>query len=586
MLHIPVCKSPKLSDIYLQILALLKQTFTPYIYILFFWASISSALAQNYTLDIRTEFQASQVTFDLEKVSKDIFSVDSVDVSLSNHIDKLQLRGYLEVSVDSLIKSDSLCIAYLNPGKRVTTIKVYYNHIPKEVLKEKDLKPYVTEINASYFLIPFLEIPNFMNSLVTVFENKGDSFVKLSLENIELLNQEAKATLKLEQNINRRIDKVIVKGYENFPKNYIDHELNLKTGSVFNKEKIKLASRAINNLPFADERKPPEVLFTNDSTIVYLYLNKKKSNQFDGIVGFASKEESNGIEFNGYLDLAINNIFNSGETIALFWKNNGEDRQRFYLEAEIPYLFNLPLTPKANFELYRQDSTFNNVKANISLLYNFTGKGQLAAEFSTENSNDLLNGTTLGVTSYSNMFYGLSYHYRLLSTDVLFPVRFNIDFSALFGSRTENSASTDQMKFLFNAYYLYPINQKNYVFVRNSSGFLNSDNYFENELYRIGGINNLRGVNEESIFASSYTIFNVEYRFKPNSSSYFYSITDFSYSENKLIRENTNIISLGLGYAFRTKAGLLNLSYAIGKFDNSPFTFDNSKVHIKIISNF
>ena len=142
------------------------------------------------------------------------------------------------------------------------------------------------------------------------------------------------------------------------------------------------------------------------------------------------------------------------------------------------------------------------------------------------------------------------------------------------------------MKFLFNAYYLYPINQKNYVFVRNSSGFLNSDNYFENELYRIGGINNLRGVNEESIFASSYTIFNVEYRFKPNSSSYFYSITDFSYSENKLIRENTNVISLGLGYAFRTKAGLLNLSYAIGKFDNSPFTFDNSKVHIKIISNF
>jgi len=375
-----------------------------------------------------------------------------------------------------------------------------------------------------------------------------------------------------------------------------EEELFLKTGlnyitlaslaSGVPKEKIDLASRAINNLPFAEERKPPEVLFTNDSTIIYLYLNKKKSNQFDGIIGFASKEESNGIEFNGYLDLAINNIFNSGETIALYWKNNGENRQRFYLEAEVPYIFNLPLTPRANFELYRQDSTFSNVRANISLLYNFTGKGQLAAEFSSENSNDLSNGNSIGVASYSNMFYGLSYNYKLLDADVLFPIKFNLGFSALLGSRTEESNSTDQLKFIIDAHYLYAINNKNYVFIRNSSGLLNSDNYFENELFRIGGVNNLRGANEESIFASAYTIFNVEYRFKPNLSSYFYSITDFSYSENKLILENTNVISLGLGYAFRTKAGILNLSYAIGKFNNSPFTFDNSKVHIKILSNF
>ena len=564
----------------------MKYKFTPYIYILFFLTQISGVLAQNYELDIRTSFQDDQVTFDMEKVTSDIISIDSIDAELSTHIDKLQLKGYLEVRIDSLIKSDSLCIAFLNPGKRLSSVKVYYDHIPEQVLKEKDLKPFVSEINATYFIIPFVEIPDFMNSLVNLFENKGDSFVQLSLENIKLENQKASATLILEQNYIRSIDKVIVKGYENFPKNYIDHELNLKIGSTFNREKIDLASRAINNIRFAEERKPPEVLFTNDSTIIYLYINKKKSNQFDGIIGFASKEESDGIEFNGYLDLAINNIFNAGETIALYWKNNGENRQRFYLEAEVPYLFNLPLTPKVNFELYRQDSTFNNVRANISLLYNISGKGQIAAEFSTENSNDLLNDNTSSVASFSNMFYGLSYHYSLLSPDTMFPVKFNINFAALFGSRKESSESTDQMKFFIKTHYLYSINQKNFVFLANTSGLLNSDNYFENELFRIGGINNLRGVNEESIFASGFTIFNLEYRFKPNSSSYIYTITDFSYSENKLTNETTNVFSLGLGYAFRTKAGILNLSYAIGKFDNSPFTFDNSKVHIKILSNF
>ena len=200
---------------------LLKHTCTPYIYILLFIVQISGALAQNYELDIRTGFKDSQITFDLEKVTVDILSIDSVDVELSKHIDKLQLRGYLEVRLDSLIKTDSICLAYLSPGKRSKFIKVYYDHISKDALKEKDLKPFVTEINASYFIIPFIEIPNFMNSLVTLFENKGDSFVQLSLENINLENQEASARLKLERNVIRRIDKVIVKGYENFPKNYI-----------------------------------------------------------------------------------------------------------------------------------------------------------------------------------------------------------------------------------------------------------------------------------------------------------------------------------------------------------------------------
>ena len=113
-----------------------------------------------------------------------------------------------------------------------------------------------------------------------------------------------------------------------------------------------------------------------------------------------------------------------------------------------------------------------------------------------------------------------------------------------------------------------------------------SDNYLSNELFRIGGVNNLRGVNEESIFASSYSIFNLEYRYKPNISSYFYTITDFSYSENKINDQITNVLSLGIGYAFITKAGVLNLNYAIGKFNDSSFNLENSKVHIKIVSNF
>ena len=542
--------------------------------------------AQNYKLEINIDSKNNQNKNAPKNTIVESVPEDSIYKELLSFVEKIELKGYLNSSLDSLIKTDSIAIAYLNPGKQTQFINIYYDHIPKTLLIKNDIKFYADVINETYVRILFSDLGLFMESLVDLFEEKGNSFVQFSLQDIELYDQEARATLQMDLNRQRYIDKVIVKGYENFPKNYIDHELGLKKGTVFNKEKIKRASRSINNLLFAEELKSPEILFTNDSTIIYLYLRKKKSNKFDGIIGFASKEDDNGIEFNGYLDLAINNIFNSGETIALFWKNNGQNRQRFYLETELPYLFNTPLSPKANFELYRQDSTFNNIRAHISLRYSIMGKGQISAQLNTENSNDLTNGTTAGVASYSNIFYGLSYRYQQLSSDALFPITFDLELSGLFGSRKNESQKTNQTKFLLYANYLYAINKKNYLFLQNTSGLLNSDNYFENELFRIGGIYNLRGVNEESIFASAYTVFNLEYRFKPNSSSYFYSITDFSYSENQLIATNTNVISLGLGYAFQTKAGILNLSYAVGKFNNEAITLDNSKVHIKIISKF
>jgi outer membrane protein assembly factor BamA len=548
--------------------------------------SYAGAVAQNFKLSIEAVPESEQKSLDQITFNSDHISLKTVHLEIDSILNKLEVRGYLNSRLDTLLVLDSLCTARLSIGKKMSRIKIYYEHIPASLLTEKDLGPISTATTASYFEIPFAEIQTAMQYLADLFEKKGNSFVKVSLQKINIVKEEATALLTIDGKDKRTIDKVIIRGYDNFPKNYIAHELQLKIGSTFNREKLAQVSQAVNNLSFVEERKPPEVLFTKDSTLIYLFLKKKRSNEFDGIIGFASKEASSGLEFNGYLDLAINNIFNSGETIALYWKNNGNDSQRFYLEAELPYLFNLPLIPKANFQLYRQDTTYSNITTHISLGYSFGLKGQLTGEFRTENSNDLTNGNATSVQSYANLFYGLSYSFRKMTNDQLFPARFQFSLNAMTGSRKSDDTAISQSRFLLQASYLYAINNKNFIYGQNQSGILISDNYLDNELFRIGGINNLRGVNEESIFASSYSIFNLEYRYKPNSTSYFYTITDFSYSENKIDAQITNVLSLGIGYAFITKAGVLNLNYAVGKFNDSPFILENSKVHVKIISKF
>jgi len=268
------------------------------------------------------------------------------------------------------------------------------------------------------------------------------------------------------------------------------------------------------------------------------------------------------------------------------WRNNGNERQLFNFSIEAPYLFNSSLIPKINLNIYKQDSTFINTTTNIALQYAINYKTKIGLSFIGESSNNLLSNTIDNLNSYSTNLYGLTYAYSEYDSSILYPIKFNAFANIYTGSRTIQSIKTNQTKLGLELSYLLNLNIKNKIFMKSNNGILLSDNYVTNELFRIGGVNTIRGFNEESITSSSYTIFNIEYRYNTNNTSYLYSITDFAHVANKLEGQDQNMYSLGLGYAFNTKMGLLNLSYAIGKSDNLPFNFNNSRIHLKILSYF
>jgi hypothetical protein len=499
---------------------------------------------------------------------------------------QLQLQGYVGTRLLSVKKTDSSMTAAFSLGPKIETISLSIREPDRAELADLDLGDLADFRPDGQIQIGFELLPGFMQRISDELENRGQSFSKVYLSNIQLIEDSAHAQLNISFSQQRTIDKIVIWGYDNFPSNFIGHRLGLFIGEEFSRSKLDQASAAMTGVTFAEETRPPEVLFTSDSTLIYLYLKKRRSNRFDGIIGFASDEGSSGLEFNGYLDLSLNNIFNSGEIISIYWKNNGNDRQRFYLEVETPFLLNSPLTPTINFELFRQDSTFNNISARLDLTYLLNRRSQIGAALSTETSNDL---TTLGnasIASYSNWYAGGSYRLQEPLNDPLFRTRYGLEFKSLFGSRSTDLKTVSQSQFHLDASYLWSIDPRNHIFARNQSAWLNSADYLQNELYRIGGIYNLRGVNEESLFASGYSIFNLEYRYKPSSNSYFYTISDIAWVENRVDQDSFNVISFGVGYAFRTKTGILNLSYANGTFENTPFSFENSKVHVKILSYF
>jgi len=585
ILIIKSLESPIFTPYLQSLFNFIENFFTPYIYTLFLLLIFQSAISQEIELKIEVKDSLNSSLFNLVEYQHFHLSENSLYSEMDSVSKKLNRIGYLNNHFDSIQKQDSIYTSYLILGKNTKSIKIYFDENNFDLSVIKNLS---SDFSDEYFVINMIDVPNAMNHIVAQFEVDGKSFTEVSLKNIHQENEELIAELNINSTKPRTIDKIIVKGYEKFPTSFTKHNLNLKTETVFNTQKLQNASDAIQSIPFTSEIKSPEVLFTKDSTTVYLYLQKTKANRFDGLIGFASDEEGK-LKFNGYLDLVLNNVLNKGEVISIQWKSNGDERVLFDLAFTAPYIFKSPITPSINFNIYKQDSTFLNIHTKIDLAYTINQFSELAAKFESETSNDLISENTQNsIEGYKSTFFGASYTYRKPDPDKPFQDKFYFNLNALLGNRTlsENSVKTNQQKYSLQAHYIWSLNQKSNVFIQSTSGMLISDNLFSNELFRIGGATSIRGFDQESLFASAFSILNLEYRYHLAQQSYIYSITDIAYVQNDIVNDNAQLFGFGLGYVFNTKSGAIDISYALGKTSDLPVEFQNSKFHIRLIQFF
>ena len=98
----------------------------------------------------------------------------------------------------------------------------------------------------------------------------------------------------------------------------------------------------------------------------------------------------------------------------------------------------------------------------------------------------------------------------------------------------------------------------------------------------------LRGFNEESILASVYSVGSLEYRYLVGVNSFLFTFVDGGWAKNDVpgYALNSFYLGIGAGLAFETKAGIFNMSYAVGKQGNNPFEFSQAKIHLGYVNFF
>ena len=334
-------------------------------------------------------------------------------------------------------------------------------------------------------------------------------------------------------------------------------------------------------------KKPADVLFKEDSTEVYLYLEKIQANAFDGFLGFGSNED-NDFNLNGYLNINLVNNLNFGERLGIIYKNDANGQQTFDADLSLPYILSSPLSIDVGLRIFRRDSSFTNTTQNIGLNYDLNQNLNIKVKAELTNSTSLESEDSINMTSIENFksnFYGIGVEYIKLNNDIDFNENTYITMDLLTGQR-QTLQKTEQYKMSLAGQHQIQLNPRHKLFLATETKILISDTYLNNELFRFGGVNSIRGFAENSLLASRYSLLKSEYRYLLDSNLYVNTVLDFGNFKNRLNNVNENILGYGIGLGLRSKAGIFKLILANSVSSQQDSGFSSSKIHISLSSFF
>jgi len=495
--------------------------------------------------------------------------------------DKLTKSGYIENQILSNKKTnDSTFVFDFSLGQQTNFIHIYIGR-DSEL---RDLE--IFEQKSDTIILPFSETENFMNQTLFKLEKKGYALSKLQLINIKKNKNRLEAEILYTAEKKRQVNDIVINGYPKFPEGHKANIKRLYRNEVFNQDNLKKLHDDFAKFRFIKQTKYPEILFSKDSTKIYVYVEKTKANTFDGFIGF-SNNESGKIVFNGYLDLTLNNILNTGENFTLYWKSDGNDQKTFNAGIELPYIFKSPFGLKAQLNIFKQDSTFQNTKTAIDLGYFFNYNTRLYIGYQSTESSDIQNSNTALISDYKNSFLTSNFEFFNFQPDnFLFPEKTKMIVKAGYGSRDSKFNKNSQFFVNLNLSHTLYFNEKNSFNIKSQNYYLNSETFITNELYRFGGIHSIRGFNENSLQANMLTSILTEYRFELAPTIYAHSIIDYAYYQDNTTNSKGNLLGLGFGFGLLTKNGLFNIVYANGSRNNDAIKLSNSIVHISFKTNF
>lgn len=532
-------------------------------------------------------------------------SKQEAERELDNIILTLQYKGYLLAAVDTLF-SDSLTVfAKISEHELFTNARLSIGNLNPVLASKLGISEKL------YLNKPFRykEVAKSFERILNYYENNGYPFASVKLDSVTISEDKLSAVLNVQKNKLFKIDSIKIIGNARINEGFVNRYLGVKENMLYNENVFQGISRKLKQLPFLTETQGQRVQLSQRTNKLILFLDKKNASQFDGIIGLLPDANTKKTIVTGDVKIKlVNGIFHNGETFDLEWRRLKSQTQDFYGHVNYPYLFGSPIGLDYSLKIYQRDTTFIDINNNLGLQYYFDGLNNVKVFYKQRNTNLVSTSGLEFVTAlpeYADIqtqSYGAGLFLEKL--DYRFNPRkgYSVNINAQTGNRVikKNAKvnpdvynglllrSTQYQSDGVLAFYLPVKNRSVIKFGIQGATIFGNSTIFKNELFRIGGLKTLRGFDEESIFASSYIIPTLEYRFLFSQNSNLLLFAEGAWYENTSNGQydSDTPVSVGAGVNFETKAGILTLNYGLGNQRGNGFDLRNGKIHFGLTALF
>lgn len=532
----------------------------------------------------------------------------------------LQSKGYPAASIDTILYDPLGAVCSLYVGESFQWARLRIDSADRKLLDAINWNARTLQKEA----LSFEQVLAARQKLLDYLENNGYPFAKIKLDSISLVNQQLEASLRIDKGPLYKIDSISNLGPASISSTFLQRYLGIMNGSSYKKEKLQAVSKKLNDLSYVQEKQPWNLTMLGTGSILNVYLAPKKSSQINVLVGFlpsSSETEDSKLQVTGEATVNLKNALGNGESIGLNWQQLQVKSPRLDLSFQQPYLFGSPFGVNAAFNLFKKDSSYTNINMQLGAQYTLSSS-QGGTVFIQSFQTNVLTVDTQYIKNYHTLpeeadirSVNLGISYEWYNTDYRFNPRTgndlqlsitagskkiikneviaglkdetdpDFDFNSLYDTVTLNSY---QFKLKGLLAHFFKLSRVSTLKTAINGGWFQSPSIFRNELFQIGGYKLLRGFDEESIFASQYVVGTLEYRYLIGRNSYLFYFIDGGWSKNAAgyAKTRNNYWGSGLGMAIESKAGIFNLSYAVGKRDDTKFNMRQSKIHIGYVNYF
>lgn len=487
--------------------------------------------------------------------------------------------GFPEAEILDSIENDSFKIFTISKGIEHSFIEITLINFEKSWLKKLNTD------KQGKIKVSFNEVFEFRENTLLIAAEFGYPMAQVVFENWKFSPELTKVNLIMDKKNAILIGAFNLKGENQIQKKYFTSLLNLHENRTYNHENFLQIEKKISSYPHIQLLEKPQVTFDNGKANILIHPVIEHKNKFDFLLGILPNSNlNNKMILTGIAKGLFNNLTGWGDQLNFNYEQIRPLSRNLDAHFFIPFIPGFTIGTSFDFSIEKRDTNFIQTQYQIGLIQPLDGASHIRVFWKREKSsllsyNEIENQR---IEDYIIHEFGLDLKFIRLN-NLNNPRKGWITKTEFaFGQKKSNEPNTLRFSAKTQSRVFIPLFKNSTIMAGVNSGWLvNRESTFTNEMFRIGGIESMRGFDQELFFAENYSIITGEYRFLIDENAYLGYFLDFG-----IINLRQHLWGTGGGISFETSAGIFNFSLGFGKLENSPFDFSSPKIHFGYVSIF